>query len=212
MFTLIRQFKESLKGIQEILKIVVELWETAKRYPLLFIMVALGVGAYYGLRWYVFDYPKRCIYEYYHAIGARDFSTAWNYLSDDFRTKRWGTRQRFQAAYQTMTTPSALSIEFTDSRLNPLRILTKPANKYVVQYEEIERFTRDDLKDDQEWENRLWLQIAHRDRFQQLMDGTLSQDNASLILSRFFKETIVVKNTRAGWVIASIDKTAKGLK
>lgn len=213
MFGLIGQLKELLKGVQDVLKIAVELWQTGRRHPLLFILVAVGFGGYYGLRWYVFDYPERCIYEYYHAIGAREFSKAWNYLAEDFRTKRWGNDEaRFQAGYQTTTTPTDLSVQFTESKLNPFRILTKPANKYVVQYDEVERFTSADLQDPQQSENRLWLQIAHPVRFQQLVDGTLDKNNPSLILSRFFKEVIVVKHTPSGWKIASIDKTARGLR
>lgn len=212
MFSLIRQFKESLKGIQEILKIVVELWETAKRYPFLFVCVFLGFGGYYGLRWYAFDYPKRCIYEYYHALGARDYARAWDCLAEDFRSNRWGSRSRFEAGYQTMTTPSGLTVDFLESKFNPFRILTRPANKYVVQYDELERFRQSDLDDPQQWENRLWLQIAHPNAFQKLLDGQLGSENPTLLLNRFFKETIVVKHTRSGWVIASIDKTAKGLR
>lgn len=212
MFLLINQFRELLKGIHEILKLLIELWQIAKRYPLLFILVLGGFGTYYALRWYAFDYPQRCIYTFYKSLGAHEFDKAWNCLAEDYRNSRWSSQAQFESAYQTMASPSGLTVDFTESKLNPFRILVKPANTYVVQYDEEERFTRALLDHQQQKENRLWLQIAHPDSFQHLLDGTLGNDNPSLKLNRFFKESVIVKHTHSGWVIASIHRTSRGLK
>jgi|ERR1700726_141783 len=212
MKALLKQVKELLEGIQEILKLVVELWLIAKRFPLLFVLLFMAFGIYFGLRWYVFDYPQYCIYRFYSALGTHDFVTAWNCLADDYRSSRWSSETQFATAYKTLASPSDLRVDFPDSKLNPFKFLLEPATKYIVQYGEEERFTRDDLRDPQQNENALWLQIEHPNSYQHLLDGTLGNDNPSLTLNRFFKESVLVKQTQTGWVIASIHRTERGIK
>lgn len=212
MLNLIKQAKGWLEDFKAILKLVIELWIIAKGYPLLFALVFLGFATYFGLRWYVFEYPKRCIAEYYTALAQQNFDKAWDCLAEDYRTARWYDKDQFRAGYHTLSGTSKPEIEFPFSTKNPLRWLLASSREYIVAYDAHERFTRNDLDDPQQRENKLWLQIANPNSFQHLMDGTLSNNNPSLPMRRFFKESILVKRTHAGWVIAKIGRIQRGLK
>ena len=212
MKALLKPLQELLEGFREVLKLAIELWLIAKRFPLLFVLIFLVFTTYFGARWYVFYYPQRCIYRFYSSLGAHDFNTAWDCLADDYRGARWTNREQFAAGYKTLSYPSDLQVTFPGSTLNPLGFALASTIRYVAQYGQEERFTRADLRDPQQRENTFWLQIEHPEAYSHLINGTLGNNNPSLTLNRFFKETVLVKRTAKGWAIASIHRTERGIR
>jgi len=211
VLNIIKEVKGWLEDFKAILRLIVELWTIAKGHPLLFALVFLGFVTYFGMRWYVFEYPKGSIAEYYTALSRKDFDKAWSCLAPDYQ-RRWHNEDQFKAGYHTLSSTPNLEIEFRYSTKNPLSWLIASSRQYVVQYDAYERFTREDLEDPQQRENKLWLEIANPNGFQHLVDGTLKNGNDSLTMHRFFKESILVKRGDARWVIAKIDRIQRGLK
>jgi hypothetical protein len=172
VLNIIKEVKGWLEDFKGILKVLVELWTIARGHPLLFTYVFVGFLTYFGMRWYAFEFPKRSIAEYYVALSEKNFDKAWNCLAADYRP-RWHDENQFKSGYHTLSSISNLRIEFRYSKKNPVAWLLASSREYVVEYDAYERFTREDLEDSQQRENKLWLEIANPNGFQHLIDGTL---------------------------------------
>ena len=212
MKAVLKHLRELLEGVKELLKLLVEIWLIAKRFPLLLAVIVVAAGIYFGARWYVFDYPQRCIYRFYSSLGAHDFGSAWECLADDYRRSRWPNQEQFAAGYRTIAYPSDRDVTFPGSKINPFGHVLSSTMQYAVQYGQEERFTREHLEDPQQRENALWLQIVHPNGYRRLLDGTLDGENPSVTLNRYFKETVTVKRTSRGWAIAGVRRTERGVR
>src|SRR5437764_1020760 len=123
MKALLKQIKDIAEVIREILKIFVQIWLLCRRFPVIFGSLALFAFIYFGLRWYVFEYPKLTIRTYFSAIGSHSFPVAWDAVAEDYRSRRWQTLDHFAGLYATTSAPTGIKVAYTDSTLNPFSVL-----------------------------------------------------------------------------------------
>jgi hypothetical protein len=187
-----------------------------RKHPFLSVTVPLVAVALNMLwNWYVFQ-PAEVAIDYLNAIGQKEYERAWGHASTEFRTGKLRNFEWFKTAYSTTQMPGSLQIETeNDSMLNLFALVNSKTRKVILKYEMTEPFTKEQLEQQVQKENRLWVQIAHPDSFNRLMEGTLQGGdgpNATLKIRRYFEDVFELKFENGGWKIKDSQRRLRGLK
>ncbi len=188
-----------------------------RKHPFLCVTVPLvAIALSLAWRWYLFI-PSEVAIDYYNAIGQKEYERAWGHTADSFRTKRFSTLEAFKNLYGTTEPPTSMKAEPQQASLFDIfTLLSSDTRQVTLKYDMFERFTKEQLDQPFQKENRLWVQIYHKTDFPKLMDGTLEAPEgtgaSSLAIRRYFEEAIVLKRENGEWKILSIQKTLRGLK
>jgi len=216
MNTSLNTLKEAVTALKDIAEHLVDLKDLVLKHLKFFSFVLLLVISYFVLRYYAYHYPGNSIKAYYKAIGNQRFEDAWHELDESYTSRRWRDSKEFAQLYANSTPYNNLAINYLGTKVNPIKGLICNTLKYEVSFEVYERFTREDLEQPGQLENRLWVNIYHKRDFPRLMDGTIGQDefgsNPSLALRRYFKQVILLHKAEKDWKISSIHTIERGLK
>ena len=204
---MLKKVKDTLELVKELLQLLIELSATVKRHRgtvLMFASISLLMGATY---WYSTHFPGFVLSTYLRAIGEQDCDTAWDALHEHHRAARWPSLKAFCDAYSTSGAHENVTVIPVSRSLNPFRA---GAVSFEATYEVIDRFTQHTLSVPGQEVNKLWLELAHRNDYQRLIDGTLGTmagANPSLSMRRRFKRRVTVRrSSRIGeWKISKFE-------
>ena len=201
-----------LELLQEASHFLAAFVDSLRRRPLIFGGMLLLIASFFLSRHLVFSRPGNTVNSYFNELGTHQLDSAWDRFDDRLRPKYWKKIETFKKSYATFSSPPDLEVTYEGSTWNPVSAWLSKKRTYRVRYSVEERFTREDLEPDIQWQNRLWLQIQHRNEYPQLISGSLPSDRKYLTLNRYFDELWELNLVDEKWRIARIERKIQGLK
>ena len=201
-----------LEILQEASHFLAALLDSLRRRPFIFCGLMLLITSFFLSRYFVYSRPSDTVHQYFNELGTHQLDSAWDRFDDRLRKKYWKKIETFKKSYATFASPPDLEVIFEGKTWNPIGTWLSDKRTYQVRYSVEERFTREDLEPDIQWQNRLWLQIQHRNEYPQLMNGSLPSDRKYLTLNRYFDELWELNLIEGEWRIARIERKIQGLK
>jgi hypothetical protein len=202
--------KEQLSVFKDILAILEECIKIVKRHPKFFTIIFFLAVLYIFTRYVVFDRPSACVNNFYASLNESNYENAWNQLSENYKRDIFGYDfEKFESGYETTNNFGNISIEYGDSKVNPIPLLFIKQRDYQVRYEVEDRIDRSKLsKTGQQAWNSFWTEVSEG----KSLDRLIRSPQRNFTLDRSFVQDVRIIKEHDQWKIARINITEVGLK